>query len=231
MKAKRLVLLTAAAILGASSLAGCAQAGSHAAQVGDKVVSTSDVDFLTRMQCDALNSAAKNPSQSGQVQTTPTRQIRAQMVNALVQSVVNEQLAAPRGGVYDRATYRQVMDQFEPAVQSAPAPDRNRFRKLVGDFYKGQLEVYAIAQQELAAQGINQPTDAQLQQVIGVLQNAYRKSVTVKINPVYGPDANDVAGAVDPSLSIAVSSYAKQAASGQPSAAFVAGLPSNLRCG
>ncbi len=230
MKANRLVLLAVAGVA-TLSLSGCSESGGNAAEVGDDVVSTSDVSFLTRMQCDALDSAAKDPAQAAQVQTTSTRLVRAQMVNALVQSTLNAQLADKEGADYDRATYRQVMDQFEPAVQAAPAEDQDRFRDLVGQFYQGQLEIFALAQRELSGQGVQEPTDAQMEATVGALQDQYRKSVTVKINPVYGPDASGVAGVTDPSLSVPVSSFAKQASSSSPAPEFVATLPANLRCG
>lgn len=231
MMAKRLVPLAVAASLAAISLSGCAQAGTHAAVVGKDVVTTSDVAFLTRMQCDALDAAAKDPSQAGQVTATPTRLVRAQMVNALVQADLNAQLGAIAHVDYDRATYRQVMNQFEPAVQAVAPADRTRFRDLVGTFYKGQLEVFALAQKVFVLQGVTKPTDTQIQNAVAQLQDRFRKSVTVKINPVYGPDADFIAGAVEPSLSIPVSSFAKDASAGTPNATFVSGLPTNQRCG
>ncbi len=231
MKANRLVLL---AVAGTSVLAlsGCAaQSGTSAAQVGKDTVSTSDVSFLTRMQCDALDRAAKDPAQASQVQLLPTRLVQADMVNALVQADLNHQLALKLGTGYDRATYRSVMDQFEPVVQKAPAADQARFRDLVGSFYRGQLQVYEIATKVLAAQGVTQATQQQLQGAIASLQDAFRSRTTVKINPVYGADKSGAAGAIDPSLSVAVSSFAKQAAAATPPAAYLASLPADQKCG
>ncbi|MCW2854399.1 MAG: hypothetical protein JWR52_14 [Marmoricola sp.] len=230
MKANRLVLL-AVASASILTLSGCAQSGTSAAQVGSDTVSTSDVSFLTRMQCDALDRAAKDPASASQVQTEPTRLVQADMVNALVQAQLNHQLALKLGTDYDRTTYRSVMDQFEPVVLKAPAADQARFRNLVGSFYRGQLQVYAIATKLLAAQGLTQPTQTQLQSAVGSLQDAMRKKTPVKINPVYGPDKNGAAGAVDPSLSVAVSSFAKQSSAATPPASYVASLPGNQKCG
>ncbi len=230
MKANRLVLL---AVAGTSLLAlsGCAQSGTSAAQVGADTVSTSDVSFLTRMQCEALDRAAKDPAQASQVQVLPTRLVQADMVNALVQADLNHQLALKLGTAYDRATYRSVMDQFEPVVLKAPAADQARFRDLVGSFYRGQLQVYAIATRVLTAQGVAQPTQQQLQAAVGALQDAYRTRTTVKIDPVYGADKKGAAGAIDPSLSVAVSSFAKQSSATNPPASYLASLPANQKCG
>ena len=229
MKANRLVLLALAGAV-TFGLTGC-QSGNRAAEVGGDVITTSDVDFLTRMQCDAIADAAKDPAQADQVQQISTRQVRTQMVNALVQAALNRQLADKTGADYDRATYRQVMDQFEPAVQAAPKKDRERFRDLVGSFYRGQLEVYTVAQRKMAEAGIAQPTDQEVQDAVTAVQEDFRKSVDIDINPVYGPDAAGVAGAVEPSLSLAVSDFAKQSSAAEPAPTFIARLPKNMRCG
>lgn len=230
MKPNRLVLLATA---GASMLvlSGCAQSGTSAAQVGAVTVSTSDVTFLTRMQCDALNQAAKDPAQASQVQTLPTRLVQADMVNALVQAQLNHQLALQKGAAYDQTTFRSVMSQFEPVVQKAAKADQARFRSLVASFYRGQLQVYAIAAKELAAQGLTQPTQIQLSAAVASLQDSFRKKTGVTINPQYGPDKKGAAGAVDPSLSVAVSSFAKQSSSATPPPSYLAGLPSDEKCG
>ncbi|MBO9523042.1 MAG: SurA N-terminal domain-containing protein [Nocardioidaceae bacterium] len=227
---KRLVL-TAVVGVALLPLSGCAQTGNDAAQVGDETVSTSDVNFLTKMQCDALDKAAKDPASAGQVQPASRRQVRADMLNALVDSEVSAQLAAKSGGTYDRATLRQLMDQIEPAVKSAPEKDRERFRDLIGDFYRGQLQVFELAKQKLALQGVANPSDDEVQNAISSILADFRKEVGVKINPVYGADASGTAGKKDPSISVAVSSYAKQAATSPQAPDFITGLPSRQRCG
>lgn len=231
MKANRLVLL---AVAGTSVLAltGCSQSPTVAARVGDQSVSTSDVDFLTRMQCETLDKAAANPAaqaQSGGVQTVPRSQVRTGMVQTLIQSELDRQIAEKQHLGYDRATLRQVMDQFEPVVQQVSAQDRKRFRSMVEDVYRGQLQVYTMAQDELARLGNDQPTQNEVDNAVAAIQNQYRKSLDVKVNPEYGGDASG--GQADPSLSVAVSPFAKQAVSSRPDAAWVSGLPRNQRCG
>ncbi len=231
MKVNRLVVLAVAgvAVLG---LSGCSEVtGGRAAKVGDTTISTSDVDFLTRMQCDSLDKAAKDPAQAGQVQTVPTRQVRADMVNALVTSEVAAQLAAEKGTDYDKATYRQVMEQFEPVVQEVPKADQDRFRDLVGGFYRGQLQMYALAQEQLAKAGITNPSQEVVSDAVTGIEQDFRKDLDISVNPVFGPDAAGNAGAEDASLSRPVSAFAKQAASAKPSAEWVSGLPAGQRCG
>jgi hypothetical protein len=232
VKAHRLVLI---AVAGASMLAlsGCAQSGNVAARVGDSTVSTSDVDFLSRMQCETLDKAAQNPAAAAQggVQTVPVAQVRTGMLNTLIETELNRQIASKEHLTYDRDTLRQVMAQFERVVDQVAAKDRDRFRSMVEDVYRGQLQVYTLAQQQLAEQGVSRPSQDQVDQAVAKIQASFRKNLDVKVNPQYGADARGVAGSTDPSLSLAVSSYAKQARSAQPDSSWVSALPADQRCG
>jgi hypothetical protein len=224
----RLVLLAAA---GTSllALAGCAQSGNVAARVGDTVIPTSQVDFLTRMQCETLDKAAANPSQGGQM--VSTAQVRTTMANTLIQAELNRQIAAKEHLSYDTTTLRNVMAQFESVVSQVPKADQARFRDVVEDIYRGQLQIYTKAQSELSAQGVEEPSQDQVDKEISAIQLKYRKSVGVHVNPVYGADADGVAGAEDPSISKAVSSFAKKSRAAQPDATWVGQLPADQRCG
>ncbi|MGY2873412.1 hypothetical protein ACVW00_000602 [Marmoricola sp. URHA0025 HA25] len=237
MKANRLVLL---AVAGASMLAlsGCAQSGDVAARVGDTTVPNSDVDFLTKVQCGIL---AKS-SGSGQAQAVPRSQVRIQWVNALVEAQLNRQLAARDHLSYDRSTLRSAMDQFESTLSQAPAGDRDRARDLIESIYRGQLEVVGLAQTDFARQGVTSPSDDEVRQAVAKILADFRKKVDVEVNPQYGPDAQDAAGSVDPSLSRAVSSYARHSVESPPGQStpmdvaqkyntWVAGLPADQRCG
>lgn len=231
MKANRLVLL---AVGGASMLvlSGCAQSGGVAARVGDTTVSTSDVDFLTEVQCDILDKAAKQ----GQVQAVPVSRVRNQWVNTLVDAELNRQLAAREDLTYDRATLRSAMDQFESTLSQAPAKDRDRAREMIESIYRGQLQLVGLAQRNLASQGVSEPSEDDLRQAVTKALDDFRKKVDVDVNPAYGPDDDDLAGGVDPSLSLAVSSYAKDSRDGlsttaDPNASWVGDLPDDQRCG
>jgi hypothetical protein len=230
VKANRLVLL---AVTGTSVLAltGCSPSGNVAAQVGGHNVTTSDVDFLTRMQCDTLDRAAKDPSQAGTTQMVAVSQVRTGILNTLVQAELNRQLAARDDLDYDKSTLRTVMDQFESVVAQAPAKDRDRFRDQVETVYRGQLQLYTLAQSQLESQGVASPTQDQADQAVSAIQDDFRKGVDIEVNPEYGADDAGVAGSVDPSLSHPVSSFAKSSVSAQPGAAWVSKLPADQRCG
>jgi hypothetical protein len=232
VKGNRLVLLAAA---GASVLvlSGCSRSvtGDIAATVDGTTITNSDVNFLAKMQCNAINAALKDPTQSGNVQAISRRQLRSDMLNALVQAHLNSELAAEQKVSYDRATYRQVMDQFESAVQAAAKKDQSRFRDLVGSLYQGQLEVYAVAARELAAQGVTQPTQQQVEGVVSALQRAFQSKADIHVDPVYGADATGLAGGADASLSKPLSAFAKASVASPEDPSWVTGLPTNQKCG
>ena len=232
MKANRLVVLAAA---GASVLAltGCSPSmgGDVAATVDGPAITNSEVKVLARMQCTAIDDSAKDPAQAGSVQAVSRKQIRAQMPNALVQAQLNGELAKEQDVSYDRATYRQVMDQFEQAVQKAPEQDRARFRELVGSLYQGQLEVYAIAARDLGAQGVEKPTQQQVEALVSKLQDDFRAKAKVKIDPVYGAGRSGLAGSTDTSLSKPISAFAKSSVASAEDPAWIGQLPANEKCG
>jgi hypothetical protein len=228
VKANRLVLLAvgSASVL---ALSGCAQSGSVAARVGDTTVPTSDIDFMTKVQCDILDDAAEK--NGGQVQAIPTSRVRTQWVNTLVEAELNRQLAAREHLSYDRETLRSAMDQFESTLKQVSAGDRDRAREVIESIYRGQLQVVGLAQHDLASQGVAEPGDDEVQAAVAKILEDFRKDVDISVNPQYGPDDTDLAGTADPSLSRAVSSYAKQSSAAEPDAAWVSELPADQRCG
>lgn len=232
MKGNRLVL-AAAAGTSALLLSACSPSmgGDVAAKVDGTTITNSDVTFLAELQCDAINDAVKDPAQAGNVQSVSRKQIRADMVNALVQAELNAKLAKKEDVSYDRATYRQVMDNFEQAVQKAPKQDRARFRELVGSLYQGQLEVYALAARELATKGVAEPSQEQVEAEVTQLQDDFRKSADIEIDPVYGANRSGIAGAGDTSLSKPLSRFAKASVTSAEDPGFVDGLAANQKCG
>jgi hypothetical protein len=232
VKANRLVLL---AVGGASVLAlsGCARSGDVAARVGDTTVSTSDVDLLTKVQCDSLDKEAKNPTQAGQVQPVARATLRTIMVNALVDAEVNRQVASREHLTYDKAQLASAVQRYESTVGNAPAGDRDRYRELIGTILRGQLQAIGQIKDQFTGQ---QPTNDEVQKAIADFEAKMRKRVDIDVNPQYGPDKDGVAGSVDPSLSLAVSSFAKHSrdalsATAQTDATWVNDLPADQRCG
>jgi hypothetical protein len=232
VKANRLVLL---AVGGASVLAlsGCAQTGNVAARVGDTNVPTSDVDLLTSVQCTSLDKAAKDPAQGSQVQPVARATLRTIMVNALVDAEVNRQVAAREHLTYDKTQLASAVQRYQSTVGNAPAGDRDRYRDLIETILRGQLQAIGQIQDQFAGQ---QPSNDEVQKAIADFEAKMRAKVDVDVNPQYGPDEHGVAGSADPSLSLAVSSFAKHSrdalsATAQTDATWVGDLPADQRCG
>ena len=218
---------------------GCPPPATVAARVGHATVTTSEIDFLTRVQCDALNRSAR---ESAGGQSASTAQVRVSMVDTMIQAELNHQLAERDDLTYDKATLRSVMDQFESVAKETPAKDRDRFRDIVESVYRGQLQVYTLAQSRLAGQGVANPSQDQVDQEVAAIQAEFRKSVDIEVNPAYGADESGVPGSADPSLSRAVSSFAKgsqqpppdQSADAETQARYKSwldDLPADQRCG
>lgn len=227
MKANRLVLLALAGAA-AFALTGC-DTGNKAAEVNGTVITTGDVDFATRANCDLYDAANEGGEQG--VQAAPRRAIRASMVGTLIQTELAEQYAAENGvKEFDTATLQQRMSGYEAAAQGLSEEDRERFGELLERVNRAELLVVSTVQKKLVAGGV-EATPEQLQEAITADFGAFVQKADVEVNPVYGADESNQPGAIDPSLSQAVSDFAKQSSAVQPDAIFVDRLPDSQRCG
>jgi hypothetical protein len=224
VKLTKLVLVPVLSV--ALLTAGCGTSDRVAAHVGDETVSTSDVDVLGEMQCALVKD---NPTQPGK----PTvRALRNAAVDALVHIEVVRQLVEEReAGRYDVAAYRQQVQGIDEALQSVPEAERERAIELLEDYTRGELQLQHIARQELADDGTRRPTQQQVEEKAAQIYDDFRNEVEVEVNPAYSPDEEGRPGQQDGSLSVPVSSYAKQAEKDRPDAAWVSSLPAKMRCG
>ncbi len=226
-RAGRAAALASLGVVGALLLGGCSQDSGVAARVDGTVIPMSDVDLLTRVQCDSMAAQRGMPGASA----VPISKVRAQAVNALVEAEINSQLGAAEQPEYDTAQYRAALEQLDGALDTVKAKDRDATRELITRFYRGQFQLMALAQAELADKGVTKPNDDELRNAEAALQGRFRTSVSIRIDPSFGPDAEGVAGQQDPSISVPVSAFAKQAASSDPAPSWVMGLPDAQRCG
>jgi hypothetical protein len=205
---------------------GCGSTDRVAAHVGDETVSTSDVDVLSEMQCALVQD---NPTQPGK----PTvRVLRNASVDALVHMEVVRQLVDAReAGEYDVSAYRQQIAGVDEALKAVPAGERERAIELLKNYTRGDLQLQHIATEQLAQEGTTNPTPQQVDETAAKIYEDFRKEIDVEVNPAYSPDESGRAGQQDGSLSVPVSSYAKQTEEDRPDAAWVSSLPAKLRCG
>lgn len=216
---KKASLLVAALFL----LGACA---SHdvAARVGGETISSADVDTLTKAECTLAGMVGQ------QATAQPVRQRRTAALGQLIDLEIF-QLAAQEGGDYDKAAYAGELARLRQEIAVLPGDVRERTEEIYADYIKGILQLREASLASLAAQGIRQPDQAQLEAELQARYAAAREGVEIEINPAYSPDGRGIPGSQDGSLSVAVSDYAKQAGAAQPDPEYVGGLAPKLLCG
>lgn len=227
----KLAVIGAAAA--AMSLTACSEVATTAATVGDSTITIDEVDSLVDAQCAIADQAAQDPQLAAQAQSLPVRQARAEILNALINADVSQQLADQADVSYDPQQYQASIEQLKASIPpgALSAGQRERFIEQVGGIYQAGLSLQALVLRRLAEAGIEQPSQEQTQEAVGALLSDFLAKTEVTVNPVFGPGPQGVAGQVDSSISKAVSEFARQATSAAPSADFVSSLPNKLRCG
>lgn len=228
MWVNRLALLAGAAAT-AIALTGCTPTGDTAIKVGRTSYTGSDVDLLTKFECTiATDPAAGAAPLSRQA-------ARGFMASVLVASAIDHEISVKAKVQPTSGDVASTMAQLDPYIdKAAKGKDRTRLRELVETSVLGQVAVGTIVQQTLAQQ-LSQMDQTQAQQVVsdGIKQirASEAKKAKIEVDPVFGLSADGLEpGGSDPSLSTALSSFAKSAASQQPDQAWLDKLPANQKC-
>lgn len=230
MKVHQLVL-GAAATASVLLLTGCAPTGDVAVKVGDQTFTTADVDLLTDFQCTYLADLVADPANAGQVSAVSRQRARADMASILVATALDELLAERANVTVDPARLREPLAQLDPTIEKvASGEDRERLRELVSDSIANSFAVNEIAAQLAQENGV-EGTQEQLAQAMFALRAGEAKDADVEIDPVFGLSKDGLSPGDDPSLSLTLSAFAKQAAANPPDAGLVDKLPANQRCG
>lgn len=223
VKPRVLALVAATALL----LSGCDQSPSLAARVGSQEIPVSDVQLLTQALCTPTPGA---PTSNNAVAT-----VNNASVATLVEAAVDNQLARAHGVRVDPAAVEGQVGQFQQLLTALPPQSRDRTRQLIADVFRGRVAVTQLATQ-LVGTGASQAAGGQvLQQAVQSLEKNWVDKVGVRLNPRYDSAGLAAQGPGSQSVSVPVSDAAKKAVAatsgGQPDAAWLAGLPANLRCG
>jgi hypothetical protein len=222
--------LTALATVGmALVLGGCGSVGPGTASVVDGTrITRSDVTELADAQCVGIQQASK--SGQGQTQQAPRKVLVQQALTLLMDIELNlkfgkKEHITPRPQE-TAATYAQV----SPLIKALP----KKYESFMADVFHRwadgrdvltQLGEKATGQQP-TAQNADQLINAGYQQ-----REPWLKTIKIHTDPRYGPAGVGWPGGSDPSVSKAVSSFAKDAGKSQPSAAWVSALPDSQKCG
>ena len=187
----------------ALALAGCAQDPTAAAKLGGTTIPVSDVSIVANYLCASAT--------QGQ-QVVPMTQVNEVATTYVLGTKALEDLAARHHATLPSSSTNQV----DPLIAKLPAGQRARATKLLA-------EVGAAAN-FFVRQGV---PNQQILSEFASLVSAEAKAGRLRANPAYPT----IDGGASGSLSTAVSSVAKSAASSQPDSAYVAALPAGQKCG
>ncbi len=221
--------LTALAAVAALTLGGCGTLPPGTAAVVDgTTISRSDVTELAEAQCAGLKQAAKTGQ--SQTQEAPRKQLLQQALSLLM----DIELSLKYGESEDVSPRAQQVattySQIDPLIKTLPEKYRDFMSDVFHRWAAGRDVLTQVGQQATGEQDTPANTEALLNAGYQK-REPWLKKVTIDTDPRYGPAA-DVAwpGGSDPSVSKAVSKYAKDAGKAQPTQAFVSALPANQKC-
>jgi hypothetical protein len=227
---RRAPLVALAALGAALTLGGCGSLPPGAAAVVDgTTIKHSEVTDLAEAQCAGIKQAARTGQ--AQEQVTPRKQLVQQALSLLMDVELSLKYAesvdvSPRPRQV-AATYAQI----EPLIETLPEQHR--------DYTSEVFRHWAEARDVLTQIGMRatgqQDTPANSQNLINAgyeRREPWLEKVEIHTDPRYGPAAGVAwPGGGDPSVSKAVSKYAKDADKDQPGQAFLSALPASQKCG
>lgn len=209
-------------------LSGCSSVPPGAAAVVDgTTIPRSDVTELAEAQCAGIRQAVE---QGGQAQPAPRKQLVQQSLGLLMDIELNLQYGEDQG-VSPRpqevaATYAQV----RPLIEELPERYQEFMEDTFQDWARGRDMLTQIGARATGQQPTGENTDELLN--AGYQQREeWLPQADIETDPRYGPAGVGFPGGADPSVSQAVSDFAKDAAAEQPDQAWVSSLPAGQKCG
>ena len=233
LRSRRPVALVGLAAAGLV-LSGCGSSlGIHpgsAAVIGDETLSMSKIDDTSTLFC-TVYVAQSQSSQQQQSGPLPMGSFRSFAAASLSKRLLGQQLA-DQYGVEPAPGYQQAVTQYEQALASSPADERDAAIEVAGaDAYLQNVQV-AVGQQLTGNSGqSNADLKAALERGKVATQD-WLNDHDAFIDPVFGISVDD--GAFTPQqnqTSYPLSSFASQGAQAQPDASFVSSLPTAQVCG
>lgn len=215
-------------------LSGCGSSlGIHpgsAAVIGDETLSMSKIDTTSTLFCTVYVEQAQS-SQQQQSGPLPMGSFRSFAAASLSKRLLGEQLA-DQYDVTPAPGYQQAVSQYEQALASSPADERDAAIEVAGaDAYLENVQV-AIGQKLTGNTG---QTNADLKAALErgkVATQDWLNDHDAFIDPVFGIAVDDGAFSPQPDqTSYPLSSLASQGAQTPPDSDFVSSLPAAQRCG
>lgn len=219
----RVSALVAGATLALSS---CGLHPGAAAVVGDTTITGSEVDDAAAALCSANISGAE--SRGEPKPDLAARGARQAALQLLVDSELSHQFGEAEGAEPDRAQVSSALAQNAPTIDLLPEENKDDFRDILRTYAEGQLMLIAVGRESL---GNEAATDDEAISEGTRLRNAWAKSVDVEVDPRYGIYEKGTLTPASGSLSFPASARAAAGANADPSASWVAGLPTSQKCG
>ena len=227
--ARRVPLAALAALGAALALGGCGDLPPGAAAVVDgTTIKGSEVTDLADAQCAGIEKAAG--SGQAQEQATPRKRLVQQALSLLMDVELSlkygEKVDVSPRPAQVAATYSQIA----PLIKTLP----EEYRDYTADVFHRWAEARDVLTQIGQRATGQQETAANSQALINAgyeRREPWLKQVEIHTDPRYGPAGVGWPGGADPSVSKAVSKYAKDADKDEPGQAFVSALPASQKCG
>lgn len=210
-------------------LSGCGDVPPGAAAViGGTRIERSDVTELAAAQCDGIKQAAKSgQSQSGE---TPRKQLVQQALTLLMDIELNLQYGKDQDVSARPQEVAATYSQIEPLIKTLPAKYQDFMSSTFHRWAEGRDILTQVGERATGQQPSASNTD-QLLNAGYQSRQPWLKKVHIDTDPRYGPAGVGWPGGADPSVSKAVSSFAKSADAKQPDEAWVSALPNSQKCG
>ena len=221
--------LVALAAVGALVLGGCGSVPPGAASVIDGTTITHhDVTELADAQCAVIEEAAKTGQQQAQ------EAARKQVVQQSLSLLMDIELSLKYGESEDvKPRPQQVAaaySQVDPLIKGLP----EKYQDFMSDTFHRWAEGRDVLTQVGQKATGQEDTPANSEALLNAgyqKREPWLKTVDIDTDPRYGPAGVGWPGGTDPSVSKAVSDFAKSADKQQPDPAFVSALPANQKCG
>jgi hypothetical protein len=228
--AKRGPVVAVAAIGMTLLLAGCGSAPppGTASEISGTKISRSDVDELADAQCAGIEQAAK--SGQAQSQEAPRKQVVQQALSLLMDVEFSLQFGKSEDVTPRPQESAATYSQIDPLIKTLPKKYQP-FMEQVFHRWADARDILTQVGEQATGQAPNATNADQLVNAGYQKREPWLKTRDVKTDPRYGPAGLGWPGGSDPSVSKAVSSFAKSAGKATPDAAWVSGLPSSQKCG
>ncbi|WP_341928137.1 hypothetical protein [Nocardioides psychrotolerans] len=215
----------------ALGLTGCGVAGTGfrpgvAAEVGDRTVSTDEVDSLVSSYCSAIEDILAQQSQ-----VVPLSVFRSGIAGQLALVSAADQLADDYG-VEPADDYQRALADIEKQIGDFSESQQEAVLEVEGAATYVAAVQLSVGEQILRDEGVAEPGPTEAGERGLAAFTTWLDDNDVELNPEYGISVDDASiDTDDQSVSFAVGETALMGLAEEPDPAYAASLPDSQRCG